>query len=282
VKGRTSWIFQKEVQKMTPTPTMILLAVAMTFSGSVLVAQKPANDPSARLREVLPADVAERVIARIAEARARELPAAALEQRALKFAAKGVDPKSIEKSVTDHSDRLNKAKKALDAGMKRKPSEDEVEAGAEAIRKGVDGAKVSELARTAPSGRSLAVPLYVLSSLIDRGLPSDEAHKRVYERLQARATDREIEKLPGEAAVAEKAKIDRRTEEKKVTADRPAKELPDVATTRSGGRAGGTAAATRPTAGPPAGVPGNAGQSAKPATPPRQMGKPNTPGNGRN
>jgi hypothetical protein len=266
---------------MTHTRTFVLLAVAMTFSGSMLVAQKPANDPSARLREVLPADVAERVIARIAEARARELPAAALEQRALKFAAKGVDPQSIEKSVSEHSDRLNKAKKALDAGLKRKPAEDEVEAGAEAIRKGVDGAKVSELAKSAPSGRSLAVPLYVMSSLIDRGLPSDEAHKRVSERLQARATDREIEKLPAEVS-AEQEKVDRLAGKTNVNADRTDKELPEVATTRSGGRAGGTAATTRPAVGPPAGVPGNAGRSAKPVTPPRTMGKPNTPGNTRN
>ena len=74
--------------------TLFLIASLFVAAGSN--AQTPAKDPSARLREVLPADVAQRVLARIAEARARELPAEALENRALKFAAKGVDAKSIE------------------------------------------------------------------------------------------------------------------------------------------------------------------------------------------
>jgi hypothetical protein len=65
---------------------------------------------------------------------------------------------------------------------------------------GVDGAKVSELAKDAPSGRSLAVPLYVLGGLTDRGLPSDEALKRVKEQLEARVSDAELEKLPARAA----------------------------------------------------------------------------------
>ena len=75
--------------------TALVLGIALSAQGSI--AQTPARDPSARLKEVLPADVAQRVLARIAEARARQLPAEALENRALKFAAKGVDPNSIER-----------------------------------------------------------------------------------------------------------------------------------------------------------------------------------------
>ena len=55
----------------------------LVFAFSSAAAQTPAHDPSDRLREILPADVAERVLARIADARARALPAAALENRAL-------------------------------------------------------------------------------------------------------------------------------------------------------------------------------------------------------
>ena len=73
--------------------------VATVMLAQVAGAQVPARDPSARLREVLPPDVATRVLARIADARAHQLPADALENRALKFAAKGVDPRSIERSV---------------------------------------------------------------------------------------------------------------------------------------------------------------------------------------
>ena len=172
--------------------------VAMVAISS-LSAQTPAADPTAKLREVLPADVAERVIAKIAAARAVELPAAALENRALKFAARGVPAVDIERSIVTHVERMEQARAALQSGRGRKPEGDEVDAGAEAMRKGVDGKQVSELARNAPSGRSLAVPLMVIGSLIDRGLASDDALLRVQERMQQRATDRELEEIPGSA-----------------------------------------------------------------------------------
>lgn len=160
-------------------------------------AQTPAADPSARLREVLPADVADRVLARIAAARARELPAAALENRALKFTARGVPAADIERSINEHADRMLQAKGAIETGRGARAEDDEIDAGADVLRKGVDGKQVRELARSAPAGRSLAVPLFVIGSLIDRGLASDDALARVQERVRARASDRDLESLPG-------------------------------------------------------------------------------------
>lgn len=228
-----------------------------------LAAQTPAHDPSTRLREVLPADVAERVLARIADARSHELPADALEQRALKFAAKGVAPDAIERAVSEQADRMAAANSALEEARGQKPSSDEVEAGAEAMRQGIDGAGLSALARSAPSGRSLAVPLYVLGSLSARGLPSDEALDRVRSRLAARATDAELEDLPEQAAAAERG-------------NRPASVGRDLAATK--GKGGSAAAGSgTPTGGPPAGVPANGGAGARP-TPPTTPGRPSTPG----
>lgn len=223
---------------------------ALLLLGRPLLAQgtAPAADPSARLREVLPADVAERVLARIAAARARELPADALEQRALKFAARGVAPAAIERSVADQADRMEQARQALTTARGRTPAADEVEAGAEAMRQGVSGADVGALAKSAPSGRSLMVPLYVLGSLRERGLPSDEALARVQERLQARASDSELQQLPSQ--VAERG------------VGRPAvvgRELAETKRPASAGR-GGSAG------GPPAGVPANAGKGTRPTT----------------
>lgn len=184
-----------------------LVGAAMIATAST-GAQTPAADPSARLRAVLPADVAERVLATIADARSHDLPAAALENRALKFAAKGVAPADIERSVKGQAARMAKSKNALERARGSKPADDEVEAGAEAMRRGVDGAQVSALAKSAPSGRSLAVPLYVIGSLMDRGLPSDAALQRVHDRLLAKASDADLEKMPHELpaqAVAGKA-----------------------------------------------------------------------------
>jgi hypothetical protein len=220
-------------------------AVAGVFPGN-LAAQTPAADPSAKLREVLPADVAERVLAKIAEARARELPAAALENRALKFAARGVVPREIERAVTEHADRLASAKGALASGRGQNPTGEEVEAGAEAIRQGVDGAAVSALAKEAPSGRSLAVPLYVIGSLVDRGLPSDQALARVQERLAARASEAELERmLPPEAVAGQ--------------ANKPATTGPALGASKRPGSAG-----------PPASIPATGGGTkAKPKPPGR-------------
>ncbi len=226
---------------------LLFLATSLVAQGSS--AQTPAMDPSARLRAVLPADVAQRVLSRIADARARQLPAEALENRALKFAAKGVAPGDIERSVNEQADRMGVARNAIVRGRGAQARGDEIEAGAEALRKGVDGAAVSMLAKSAPPKRSLAVALFVIGSLADRGLPSDEAVKRVLDKLDARASDADLERMPGQLpAQAARGQANR----------------PDPA-------GSGVSAAKRPatiprpaSAGPPAGVPANAGIPANP------------------
>jgi hypothetical protein len=225
------------------------LAMSATLS-TVALAQTKAKDPSERLKEKLPADVAARVLDKIAAARARELPAAALENRALKAASRGIKPADIEKSVDDNIANMQKSKDALEKGRGRKPSDEEVDAGADVIRRGVDGAKVSELAKSAPSGRSLAVPLFVIGSLMDRGLPSDSALGRVQARLAARASDRDLESLPGKSGSAQ--------------ANKPVLTGQDLAATKRPATSGAGAAAGR--GGPPAGVPANGGKRANPTT----------------
>jgi hypothetical protein len=247
--------------------TMALVTIALLGSATI-VAQTPGSDPSARLKQVLPADVAARVLAVIEKARSRELPAEALENRVLKFAAKGVNPDSIEKSVVDQESRMEKVRDTLKSARGRKPAGDEIEAGAEAMRKGVDGAKVSALAKSAPSGRSLAVPLYVIGSLVDRGLPSDDALTRVEQRLKARASDHDLEQMPAELPP------------QVVTGqgNRPAETGRDLAGTKRPGSAAGAGQNGGSAGGPPANVPANGGAGAKPTTPPGLGNKPTTPG----
>ena len=233
---------------MNPIRSFAVLTLAIALSAQSSLAQTPAKDPSARLREVLPADVAQRVLARIAAARAHQLPAEALENRALKFAAKGVDPVSIERSVNEQAARMEVAKGALASGRASAPAGDEIDAGAEAIRKGVDGSSISFLAKSAPTGRSLAVPLFVIGSLTDRGLSSDDALRRVLARLNARASDADLESMPGDLPANAGAQ-----------GNRPS------STGRDFGQSHKPASAGRPaTAGPPAGVPGNGGVKSNP------------------
>src|SRR5213078_2840258 len=110
---------------------MALTLVAIALLGSArIVAQTPASDPSVRLKQVLPPAVASRVLAVIEKARSRDLPAEALESRALKFAARGVNPDSIEKSVVDQESRMEKVRDTLQNARGRTATGDEIEAGA--------------------------------------------------------------------------------------------------------------------------------------------------------
>lgn len=54
------------------------------------------------------------------------------------------------------------------------------------MRQGVEGSAVSQLTSSAPSGRSLVVPLHVLGSLVAQGVISNDAVSSVIERLTAR------------------------------------------------------------------------------------------------
>jgi hypothetical protein len=226
-----------------------------TFAG----AQSAPVDPITRIKQVLPADVAARVIALIDRTRSRDLPAAALENRALKFAARGVDPRGIEQALSDEAQRMERVRDTLLKARGRKPDGDEIEAGAEAVRKGVDGAAVAALARGAPSGRSLAVPLYVIGSLLDRGVTADSAVRRVADRLNARVSDRDLETLPNDVAAQSGPR----------NGNKPAETGRELAETKRPGNAAG-AGNGNSAGGPPAGVPGNAGSKGRPVTPPKK------------
>jgi hypothetical protein len=99
--------------------------------------------------------------------------------------------------------------------------------------------------------------LFVIGTLTERGVPSSDALQRVLDRLKARASDADLESLPGD--------------------------LPSQSVNGQGGQAGRPSTSNRDfghshkkvrstgrpaTAGPPGGIPGNAGKKATPAKPP--------------
>ncbi|HEY3012697.1 MAG TPA: hypothetical protein VGJ36_08130 [Gemmatimonadales bacterium] len=177
--------------------SMLLAGVVMQPAG--LSAQTPARDPSGVLEQVLPPAVAQQVLDRIAEARSRGLPAAALEHRALELHAKGLPSSDIPEAVTRVADAMAKGKNALEAGGRTHPSDSEIEAAGTASQNGVSDAALTALANSTPGDHSMAVPIAVLSSLVDRGLTSQEALSRVVAKLEAHASDRELAELPAQA-----------------------------------------------------------------------------------
>ena len=160
----------------------VLAAAVLPAAGSAQV------DPVARLTEVLPPQVAVQVLERVEQARARDLPAQAMANLALEGVTKGRSAAEVLAAVELLVDDMGRAQAALQAAG-RPPVEGELEAATAALRMGVDGSSVSELARSGPSGRTLTVPLLVLGGLAERGLPSDDALAAVRDRLQARADD---------------------------------------------------------------------------------------------
>ncbi|HEX9580491.1 MAG TPA: hypothetical protein VF970_05235 [Gemmatimonadales bacterium] len=154
--------------------------------------------PTDRLREVLPANVSDQVIAIVTDATAHGLPGRAIADRVLEGIAKGRSGEEVRAAALALAADLAGAHGAL-VGAGRTPDASEIEAGATAMSLGVDGATVSALAQSAPSGRSLAVPLAVIGALVNRELPADDALQAVLDRLNARASESDLTEMPGEA-----------------------------------------------------------------------------------
>ncbi|MEX2467889.1 MAG: hypothetical protein WD995_13350 [Gemmatimonadota bacterium] len=167
--------------------TMYALIAALVLPLSANAQQ----DPTERLLEVLPQDIAADVLSHVAAARDQGLPPNAVANIAMESITKGRSGEEVLAAVELVVGDLGRARDALSASG-RAPGEGEIEAATAAMRMGIDGDAVSALARSQPSGRSLSVPLLVIGGLAQRGLPSDQALTAVSDRLAARAGDAEL------------------------------------------------------------------------------------------
>jgi hypothetical protein len=179
------------MKSATQYRALMLLAAAPLWAPGRLGAQ----EPTSRLREMLSAESADMVIAIVEDATARGLPGRAIATRALEGVAKGRSGTEVVAAARQLATQLDAAHDALrNAG--RQPEAAEIEAAAQAMSLGVSGAEVSRLAAAAPSGRSLTMPLAVIAALVGRNLPSDQALEAVQLRLEARAPDAELARVP--------------------------------------------------------------------------------------
>lgn len=174
--------------------TLITVSVLIIVPTS-LVAQ---TDPIEHLKSVLPPDVAAKVIPIVQNAMDQGLPGNAVANVALQGVAMGRSGAQVRAAAEAMVATLRAAHDALTAGG-RTPTSEETQAGAIAMKEGVDGSTVSALASSAPSGRSLAVPLAVLGALVNRGIPADNALQAVQRRLQAHSSDQQLAQLPDAA-----------------------------------------------------------------------------------
>ena len=157
-------------------------ALALLVTLAVPAAAMAQQEPTERLLDVLPPDVATRVVAIVTDAGTRGLPDQALANLALEGVAKGRSGAEVVAAVEAMVGDMGRAADAIRAGG-RPVTDADIEAAATAMRMGVDAASIRELARTRAPGASLAVPAMVLGSLMERGLPSDAALAQVNARL---------------------------------------------------------------------------------------------------
>ena len=211
---------------------------------------------SNRLQKALPRPVAKQVLATIADARARGLPASPLENQVLKFAAKGVPSAQIDRAIADHAARLASAQRILSSARGREPLGTEVEAGAEALRVGLDAGAVAALAKAAGPDRSLEIPLTAAALLGALDGAETEGLARLEERLTNGATDAALERLALEATTRSATQAEGRGKALAATksasrtgviqAGAPAKAKGDTHTTSKSSKRAPTAPATRP------------------------------------
>ncbi len=220
----------------------VLTAAVLAF---LLASGVRAQDPLVRLRQVVSQEVADRVAATMERARRQGLPHAVIAARVLEGVAKGAAGGRLVEAAVRALAGLENARAALEAGG-RVPAAVEIEAAAQAMELGVDGQAVASLAQSSPSGRSLVVPFAVLGGLVARGLPADQAVEAVRARLELRASDAEISRLPDRAAEFLAAGLD------------PARAGLALARERAGFQV--PVSAIPVVAGPPPGIPPNAGK----------------------
>lgn len=144
-----------------------------------------------RLAQVLPPEIAGQVLQDVEAARAQGLPVDAVANLALEGVAKGRSPQVVLDALQGLLTDMGRARAALQVRGGAAVAGD-IEAATAAMRMGVDGGAVSDLARSQASGRSIAVPLLVLGGLTERGLPPDEALATVRDRLAAGAGDAQL------------------------------------------------------------------------------------------
>ena len=148
---------------------LLLTALLLLFPALL-----PAQDR--RLTERLDPITAGAVQHLVDSARTAGLPAEPLVQKALEGNTLGASGERIRAAVAALYGQLGRARAALGSSA----TDAEVTAGAGAIRAGVPADTLQRL-RTLRSGRSLVVPISVLTDLMTEGTPPDRAYRSVFD-----------------------------------------------------------------------------------------------------
>jgi hypothetical protein len=167
---------------------MRTLRVALAIAATLLSRGAGAAESSLATR--LDAATYAQVSTIIESAKLAHLPADPLVAIALEGASKHASGPRIVTAVRRHAAALGEARDALGAGS----SEAELVAGAGALLAGVPRDSLASL-RIARPGKSLVIPLVVLSDLVARSVPAPAASQAVLVATRAGARDEELMRL---------------------------------------------------------------------------------------
>ena len=126
----------------------------------------------------------------IDSARAAGVPSEPLVQSAMLGATRNIAPPRIIAAVRGLADRMRIARQALGASA----TEAEIVSGASALQAGVDPATLQRIRRARPEGE-VALPLIVLTDIIERGVAKDTAERVIVSLGDARSTDADFQSL---------------------------------------------------------------------------------------
>jgi hypothetical protein len=165
------------------------LAVSLTVALPSARAQAPSADSGslARLERSLDAETYRAVVQLIERARARALPTDPLVDRALEGAMKRAPSARIHAAVSTLAQRLEVARGALAPS----PTAADIAAGAGALGVGVPHQTLRTIRSVQPD-RPVAVPLGVLTELVARRVPVEQAATLVVQLLRRGATPTQL------------------------------------------------------------------------------------------
>lgn len=172
----------------------ITLALALALAPGYLVAQsqpegqtesKPASQTTATAG--FSAATRVRLEAMLRVARGKNLPTAPLTARIAEGQAKGASEGQIVAATERVGAQLSASQEALLRAGRDRPSDAEVERGAELIARGATSAQLEALVRGQSSEHRLLVAFEVLTNLAARGVPVDHALGVIAGQLDASA-----------------------------------------------------------------------------------------------
>jgi hypothetical protein len=218
------------------TKIVLWCAALLAVTGWPLLAQDALWE---RVRATYDPASVESIQAVVKEAERLQVPAEPILEKALEGAAKGVPSGRVLPALHEYAARLGRTARLLPPPHSRAA----LVAGADALRRGVSGEAVQEMARANPE--AAPTTLVVLGDLVEAGVPVGEAREAVREAMRRGVGQPELLDLP--------AMVRRRIREG----------MPP------GQAARGAAAGIGPGGPPPwAGAPGGASMGAHPGKPP--------------